>query len=118
MKEIPGWWLNASGAFFILGTAAMLAMLVLLGILVQAALSLTKSIKSLTERVERIGERVESVSKQVQTITETVNVRTQGLARMVDDSADKAFNAVDRFGPIVLGVALIFKLKNLFSKRR
>ena len=96
----------------------MLAMLILLGVLVQAALSLTRTLKTLSERVDRIGERVENVSKQVQTITETVNVRTQGLARMVDDSADKAFGAVDKFGPVVLGVALIFKLKKMFSKRR
>ena len=117
MNDIPGWWINASGAFFVLGTTAMLVILILLGVLINTALELSRTVKSLGDRVERIGERVENVSKQVQTITEVVNVRTQGLVRMVDDSADRAFNTVDKFGPAVLAAAIIVKVVKLFKSK-
>ena len=118
MTPLPEWWLTASGMFFVLGSVAMVVIVVLLAILTYAILELRKHVKELSVKIDGITDRVESIATTVQHVTTEIGTRATGLTRMIDDNAGTAMTIVERFGPLLVGAATVFKIFMAFKGRK
>jgi len=78
---------------------------------------LRRNINAISSKIQGISDRVDTVAKQVQEVTVEVGSRTTGIVRTVDDIAAGAFDIVEKYAPIVLGLAIVFKLRQLFVRR-
>lgn len=116
--NLPEWWLTASGAFFVLGSAAMLVMVAVLAYLVKVLADLRHAMLALASRVEQLTTKVDGIAEQVKTVTTEVGVRTTGIVRMVDDIASPALRIVERFAPVFIGVAAVARIFTAFRARR
>ena len=121
---MPDSWLQSSEqffeygqVFFLLGSAAMVLILALLVVVVVQIIDLHKSVRRLTDRVQTLAERADETAKQVQDVVQSMTVRAKGITSMVDDSAHKALSLIDKAGPILLGLGIVFKLKALIDKK-
>ncbi len=110
MNDVPNWWINTSGLFFILGSIAMIVMIVLTALLIKVVLDLHKSLQQLSTRVQALTTKVEGIADQVNTVTREVGVRTTGIVRMVDDTAMSAMTIVERFAPILIVIGAVVKI--------
>lgn len=108
MTNLPAWWINASGLFFILGCVALIASLILCVVLGHVVLELAGQVKKLTAKVEELTDKTKAIASNVETLTKDVSVRTTGIAKVVDDNAHKAFDIIEKVAPVmvVAGVAL------------
>jgi hypothetical protein len=118
MKEMPDWWLTASGLFFILGSVAMILLTIVAVVLVWAILDLKKGIVALTGKVETLTEKVSGIADQVQSITTEVGTRATGITRMVDDVAGGAIDVVEKFAPLLLGAGAVIRMFSGARRRR
>ncbi len=116
--NLPGWWVNASGVFFVLGSVAVIALLILVIVLVHVALELNSQIKKLTGKVEVLTEKTTAIADQVKDLTQDVSIRTKGIVKVVDDNAGNAFGIVERFAPALVTAGVVFKLFSLLGGRR
>lgn len=110
---MPAWWINASGVFFILGSLAMIAMILLAIVLIHLALELKSQLASLNAKVETLTEKANSVAGQVQALTSDVTTRGQGLVRVMDDRANVAFEIIEKAAPVLVAVGMFLRLKAL-----
>ena len=116
--KFPDWWLTASGMFFVLGSVFMIIGTAVACVLVWVLLELRVSINRLTSKVEEISDKVNEVAGTVKDVTTEVSTRASGLTRMVDDAAGGAMDVVERFAPLFIGLAAVFKLyRALFGRR-
>jgi hypothetical protein len=114
---MPGWWLNSSGLFFVLGSITFFAMTFMLVVMTHLVLQLRKQIESLSQKVEGIADKVDRTAKTVEKTTEEVSIRVAGITGVVDQSANQAFGLIERVVPYLLGVGLFWRLKALISRR-
>ncbi len=117
MGEVPVWWYQVTGGAAIVVLLLCLVMIVVGLFLIALLIEVKKGISAVSERVQSIANRVESVSKQVEQVTTEVGARASGVARTVDDIAGSAFATVERYAPLVLGVAAVLKLASMFKNR-
>lgn len=117
MTEAPSWWYQVTGLAAIFLVLACLCTIVVLWYVLMTLIDLRRGIQAVTDRVTTLTERVDSIAKQIQEVTTEVGSRTVGITRMVDDVAVGAFEVIERFAPIVLGAAVLLKLRQLFAKR-
>lgn len=118
MKELPEWWLTASGTFFVLGSAAMIVVVVVLAYLVKVVADLRHAVLGLANRVEKLTDKVDGIAEQVKTVTTEVGTRTTGIVRMVDEMAAPALNVVEKFAPVLMGIAVVGRIISLFTSRK
>ena len=118
MTQAPEWWYQLTGLASVAVIVAMFVTIILLFVVIQIALQIKRSILELTSKVQSIAGRVESVAKQVETVTTEVGARTTGIVRTVDDIAGSAFQVVERYAPIAIGAAVLFKLFSLSKKKK
>lgn len=116
--NLPGWWVNASGVFFILGSVAVIALVILTVVLVHVALELNSQIKRLTNKVEILTEKTTAIADQVKDLTQDVSIRTKGIVKMVDDNAITAFGIVEKFAPALVAAGVVFRMFKLLGGRR
>jgi hypothetical protein len=103
MTEIPTWWLVISALFFLFGTLAMIACMVLLSKLTQLVMELKPKVLETAERVEKVSERVEEVAT-------TVNRVVQDLAPRVTTVAHATQGILSRSAPVVTGLLTAIKI--------
>lgn len=115
MTNLPEWWINTSGIFFVLGAIAMIVLIALLAMMIKVVMDLHRAIQSLNTRVQALTTKVEGIAEQVNTVTREVGVRTSGIVRLVDDTAGSAMSVVERFAPLLIAVGALFKM---FKNRR
>jgi len=108
--DVPNWWINSSGLFFILGSIAMIVTIGLVAVLIKVVLDLHKSLQVLSGRVQALTSKVEGIAEQVNTVTREVGVRTTGIVRMVDDTAGSAMTIVEKFAPILIVIGAIVRI--------
>lgn len=108
--NFPEWWLTASGMFFVLGSAAMIVMVVVLGFMVWALIELRTSVNRLTAKVEEISDKVNSVASTVQTVTTEVGTRANGITKMIDEHTGTAMGLVEKFAPLLVALATTLRL--------
>ncbi|MBX3111517.1 MAG: hypothetical protein KF857_05865 [Fimbriimonadaceae bacterium] len=118
MGQIPEWWLTASGAFFVLGSAATLVSVVALAYLIKVLADLRHATLALGARVEKLTEKVDGIAEQVRTVTTEVGARTTGIVRLVDEVAGPAVQIVERFAPLLMGLAAVGKIFAAYRTRR
>lgn len=118
MTPLPEWWLTASGMFFVLGSVAMVVTVVLLAVLVYAVLELRKSVIVLSVKVDQITDKVNAIASTVQQVTSDVGTRATGITRMIDDAAGGAMDIVEKFAPLLVGVATVARVFMAFRGRR
>lgn len=116
-ESLPGWWLNASGMFFVLGSIAFVACVILLTFLIYAVMQLHRQVVTLTNKIDEIGNSVKSTARTIEKTTEEVGIRVSGITGVVDESASRAFGLIDRVVPYLLGIGLFWRLKTLISRR-
>ncbi len=114
---MPDWWLNASGLFFVLGSIAFVAGVILIAYLIYAVMQLHRQVLLLTHKVEEISDSVKSTAKTIEKTTEEVGIRVSGITGVVDESASRAFGLIERVVPYLLGIGLFWRLKTLISRR-
>jgi hypothetical protein len=118
VTEAPEYWYQLTAGAAIVVIIAGVFSLVLLGILMAVALELRRGIVALTNKVQSIADRVDSVAKKVDEVTTEVGSRASGIARTVDDIAVTAFEVVERYAPLAIGIAVLFKLRSMFGKKK
>lgn len=118
MSTLPPWWINASGVFFILGSVALIALLILVCVLISVSLDLVKQLKALTSKVEELTTKANGIADQVQSLTTDVSVRTKGIVSVVDENAHRAFGIVEKAAPVLVAVGLVLRLASLIPGRR
>lgn len=118
MTEAPEYWWQVTGVAAVMMIIACFAVIGLLSVLIVMLLQLKRSLLEITGRIQTIADRVDSVAKQVEQVTTEVGSRTIGIARTVDDIAFSAFEVVERYAPLAIGVAVLFKLRSLFGKKK
>lgn len=116
--NLPGWWVNASGVFFILGSGAVIALVILTIVLINVALELNAQIKKLTHKVEILTDKTTAIADQVKDLTQDVSVRTKGIVKVVDDNALTAFSIVERFAPALVAAGVVFRMFKLLGGRK
>lgn len=117
--NLPEWWIGASGVFFIVGTLAVFALIVLAIVLIQLALELRAQIKTLTSKVEILTDKTTIIAEQIKDVTQDVSMRTKGIVKVVDDNASTAFGIIEKIAPAMVVAGLGFRLfRMLGSKRR
>ena len=116
MSEVPSWWLQVTGGAAIAILLLCVAMMVIAVVMVALLLEVKKGIANVSERVQSVASRVDSVAKQVEHVTTEVGTRTTGIMRSVDDIASGAFEVVERYAPVAIGLAVVFKLASMFRK--
>ena len=117
LNSMPGWWLNASGLFFVLGSITFLVMCLLLTLMAHLVIQLRKQVESLTQKVEGIADKVDRTAKTVEKTTEEVSIRVAGITGVVDQSANQAFGLIEKVVPYLLGVGLFWRLKAMITRR-
>lgn len=115
---MPDWWLTASGVFFILGSVAMLVTVVLLAVLGYAALELRTGVQELSKKIDAITTKVDDIATNLKHVTSEVSTRTTGMVRMIDDAAGGAMTIVEKFAPVLVGVAAVGRIFMQFGRRR
>ena len=110
MTDVPSWWINTSGLFFVLASIAMIVMIALTVLLIKVVMDLQRSLQQLTQRVQALTTKVEGIADQVSTVTREVGVRTSGIVRMVDDTAASAMTIVEKLAPILMVVGAVLKI--------
>lgn len=118
MNNMPGWWLTASGVFFVLASVAMLVTVVLLAILGYAALEMRTGVKELSVKIDAITTKVDDIATNLKHVTGEVSTRTNGIVRMIDDAAGGAMTIVEKFAPVLVGVAAVGRIFMQFRRRR
>jgi hypothetical protein len=118
MNTMPTWWLTASGMFFVLGSIAMLVSVVLLAILGYAALELRKGVQELSVKIDTITTKVDDIATNLKHVTTEVSTRTTGMVRMIDDAAGGAMTIVEKFAPVLVGIAAAARIFSAFRGRR
>ena len=114
---MPQEWLEvtAGAAIVVMITGAVVVVLAVYMMVVLA--DLRRNINAVSAKIQGISDRVDTVAKQVQEVTTEVGARTTGIVRTVDDIAAGAFDIIERYAPIALGLAIVFKLRQLFVRR-
>jgi uncharacterized protein YoxC len=118
VSEVPTYWWQVTAGAAIVVIVLSVVMIAVCGFLIMALVELRRGIASITGRVETITNRVDSIAKQVEQVTTEVGSRTSGIVRTVDDIAAGAFNVVERYAPLVIGAAAVFKLWSMFKKKK
>lgn len=113
---MPEWWINASGLFFILGSVAVIASLVLCIILAHVVLELSAQVKKLTAKVEELTDRTKSIAENVDSLTKDVSMRATGIVKVVDDNAHKAFDVIEKAAPFVIVAGMALRLFGLVKR--
>lgn len=114
---MPVWWLNASGVFFILAIIFMVMGIITMGALFWLILELRDHARTVKAKVDTIGDDVKSISGQVNSITTDVGIRAKGVMGLVDDTAQNAYDGLQKFAPIIIGAGIIWRLKSLIGGR-
>lgn len=117
MSELPQWWVEVTGGAAIVIMVAGLLTVALSVYMMVVLADLRRNINAVSSKIQGISDRVDTVAKQVQEVTVEVGSRTTGIVRTVDDIAVGAFEIVEKYAPIALGLAVIFKLRQLFVRR-
>lgn len=115
--NLPDWWIGASGVFFIVGTLAVFALIVLSIILIQLALELRTQIKTLTAKVEVLTDKTTQIADQIKDVTNDVSIRTKGIVKVVDDNAGTAFAIIEKIAPALVVAGLGFRLFRMIGRR-
>ena len=89
MTEIPTWWLIVSALFFLLGTVAMVASVVLLLKLYQVVSEIQPQIKATAERVEQVSKKVDELAESVKETVDDVGGRARGIVGTVEGMVSK-----------------------------
>ena len=118
MSEVPTYWWQVTAGAAIVVMIASIVMIVVGCFMVLALVELRRGISSISSRVQTITDRVDSIAKQVEQVTTEVGTRTSGIVRTVDDIAVGAFQVVERYAPLVIGAAAVFKLWSMFKKKK
>ncbi|MCH8978592.1 MAG: hypothetical protein IH945_05035 [Armatimonadetes bacterium] len=117
MSELPEFWLEVTAGAAIAVIVASVVAIVLAVYMMIVLADLRRNINAISAKIQGISDRVDTVAKQVQEVTTEVGARTTGIVRTVDDIAAGAFEIVEKYAPIALGLAIIFKLRQLFDRR-
>ncbi|MCH7903220.1 MAG: hypothetical protein IH944_01480 [Armatimonadetes bacterium] len=117
MTELPEWWVQWTGLAAVFVVLASLAVIIGMVVFLLLALGIRREIVQLSGRIQGLVERVDGIAKQVESVTKEVGARTTGIVRTVDDIAAGAFNVIEKYAPILLGIGIILKLTRLFGKK-
>ncbi|HLK14063.1 MAG TPA: hypothetical protein VKT78_04600 [Fimbriimonadaceae bacterium] len=79
MTEIPTWWLVVSALYFLFGTGAMLAMILLMAKLIKVVADIQPQIKATAERVEEVSRKVDALADSVKHTVDDVGGRARGI---------------------------------------
>jgi hypothetical protein len=118
MTEIPAWWLVVSAFYFIFGTAAMIAMIIVLVKVVQILKEITPQIKATAERVEQVATRVEEVSETVRATVEEMGRRARGIAGPAEGLVKNASKVVAAQSPWIVGVVTAIRIWRAIQEYR
>ncbi len=114
---MPEYWIQVTAGAAIAVMLASLAVIALVFYAIGTLSDIRRGVKNITDRVSQLTQRVDDVAKQVSHVATEVGSRTTGMMRMVDDVAGTAIEVVERFAPLAIGVAVLFKIRQLFTKR-
>jgi hypothetical protein len=89
MTEIPAWWLVVSALFFVFGTCAMVAMIVLLGKLFKVVEDIQPQIKATAERVEQVSKKVDELADSMKHTVDDVGNRARGIVGTIEGVVNK-----------------------------
>lgn len=118
MNGAPDYWYQLTAGAAIAVILASVAVIALCFFIVMTLADIRRGVKGVTDRVSILTERVDDVAKQVSHVATEVGSRTTGIMRTVDDIAGSAFQVVEKFAPIAIGVAVLFKIKQMFGRSR
>ncbi|MDI9639481.1 hypothetical protein QPK87_18750 [Kamptonema cortianum] len=113
----PDWWFTATGIFGVVGSIAMVIMLVVGIASLVILLEIRKSLKSLNARVEGLTNRVEIITANIQDVTNEVGIRARGLVRSVDQHASTAFEIVEKIAPFLVGIGVISRIIAMVKRK-
>lgn len=117
MTEMPQYWIQLTAGAAVAVMLASIAVIMLAFYAIGTLSDIRRGVKNVTDRVSTLTQRVDDVAKQVSHVATEVGTRTTGMMRMVDDVAGSAIEVVERFAPIAIGIAVLFKIRQLFSKK-
>ncbi|MCW5936145.1 MAG: hypothetical protein KIT11_02415 [Fimbriimonadaceae bacterium] len=116
--EIPTWVTTSVGIFSLLGSAFMLLLLVMVGIVIAHSLTLSKHIKRISAQIEQVTEKGKGIAEKVDSVTTEIGSRATGIARLVDERVEPAMRAVELAAPALFIVAAFIKLRGALSGRK
>lgn len=117
MNGLPEYWIQVTAVAAVFVILASLSVIALAFFAILTLADVRRGVRQVTDKVSVITQRVDDVAKQVNHVATEVGARTTGIMKTVDDIAGTAFEVVERFAPIALGVAVLLKLRQMFSRR-
>ena len=116
--NMPPWWVNWSGAFFIVGTVAFLAIVAMLVKLWLVLNELKPKVDSLAKKVDSIAEKLDSAATSAKSTVETVG---SGTRQMVGSLQGVVTGSAQQLGKLstyfVAAMTIIRLYKELSSLR-
>jgi hypothetical protein len=64
--EAPEWWYLITAIFAVLGSLALIGLIVAVAVLIKKMKDLQPKVEAISDRIDRIGERVERISETVE----------------------------------------------------